>query len=236
MKQYDKEKPLISLHIPKCGGTSIAYVLKQWYGVKYFSHYFQKHHANPPKYDLQPGMCIHGHFNTQKGFGVMEYYPEVDQFITFVREPLSVAVSNYHFWKQKARAKQIYRGDLKEGDLHDYKNLHDFFTLRPKSHLFTFLPFNLTEDNYKEIIHHHFVYIGIVEDMQTSLNCLADRLCFPAINLVHLNKSEHRGEELSNDIKNTFIQNNRLECEVYRYIRQIYKTPGRKFFDVLRFW
>lgn len=224
MRIYNKTKPLISLHIPKCGGTSLAHILKQWYGNKYYKHYFQQYQAKPPKHKLAPGICIHGHFNNEKGFGVMDYYPEIDQFITFVRDPLSIMISNYSFWKRKGRANQIRRGDLREGDVHDYKSINDFFVFRPISHLFKFMPFDLAFDNYKDILNKYFIYIGIVEDMQTSIDILADRLGFPAVEVVHLNKSEYEEAELSDAVKDEFIRNNALAFKVYNYIRQIYKN------------
>ena len=42
MKQYGKERPLISIHIPKCAGTSFVGVLKEYFGKKLYRHYFDE--------------------------------------------------------------------------------------------------------------------------------------------------------------------------------------------------
>src|SRR5262245_8731415 len=102
MKLYDPEKPLISLHIPKCGGTSFRAVLQHWFGPNLYRHCFYERLTKPPrKYDLEGGMCIHGHFNRKRQIGVSDYYPEVDQFITILRDPFEMTVSRYFYAKGK---------------------------------------------------------------------------------------------------------------------------------------
>jgi len=109
MKRYEKEYPLISIHIPKAGGTSFTSVLRTWFGKRLYLHYFDpKHGTMPRKRNIKPGffkrrfqkgVCIHGHFNKMRGFGVQDYYPEVNQFITVLRNPLELALSNYYYLK-----------------------------------------------------------------------------------------------------------------------------------------
>jgi len=150
MKSYEPKKALISLHIPKCGGQSFRRVLAGWFKDKFFIHYFQQYNRLPPLQQLKPGICIHGHFNQEKGFGTEDYYPSVDQFITVLRDPLEMAISNYFFWKKIARKRQLESGVLKVGSKDDYRNIEDFFSKRPKSHLLNFLPQGISEKNYKD--------------------------------------------------------------------------------------
>ena len=39
MKQYDRNKPLFAIHIPKTAGTSFRAILKAWYRKKLLLHY-----------------------------------------------------------------------------------------------------------------------------------------------------------------------------------------------------
>ena len=38
MIPYDPSQPLVSLHIPKTGGTSFTKVLEQWFGDRIYLH------------------------------------------------------------------------------------------------------------------------------------------------------------------------------------------------------
>jgi hypothetical protein len=223
MIKYDPAKPLISLHIPKCGGQSVRRVLKNRFGDNFYLHYFQKRNAMPEKYELEPGICIHGHFNKTKGFGVDDYYPGVEQIITFLRDPLEIVISNYFFWKRTARKRQIDLGYLKEGSKHDYRDIEDFFEKRPASHIPDFLPGNITLYNFKEVFEKRFVYTGIVEDMKTSLAIMGQKLGFECSEDVWINKSE-RNEKISPKTKERFIENNSLAYEIYNYAKKNHKS------------
>lgn len=221
MIKYNPAKPLISLHIPKCGGQSVRRILKTRFGENLYFHYYQDYSVLPPRYELNPGICIHGHFNNTRGFGVDDYYPGADQFITFLRDPLEIMLSNYFFWKRKARKKQIKTGFIKEGDEHDYRDIEDFFAKRPVSHIPNFLPKHLAESNYQEIFDEKFVYIGIVDDMRTSLKKLARKLGFKLAEEVWINKSE-RDEEVSQETGERFIAANAFAYEIYYYAKKNY--------------
>ncbi len=205
---------MISLHIPKCAGQSFREILEQWFGDAFHIHYFQQYNALPPKHELKPGMCIHGHFRRGRGFGVEDYYPSADQFITILRDPLDMMMSNYFYWKKKARARQLKSGTIKEGGEHDYKGIDDFFKKRPRSHIPDFMPREITENNLKEIVENYFIYIGVMEDLQASIHILARKLGSPPVTVPHLNRSG-RDEEVSPRVKDRFIRDNRLAYSIY---------------------
>ena len=79
-----------------------------------------------------------------------------------------------------------------------------------------FMPCEVTEHNFKEVINEFFVYIGIVEEIQTSVNVLAKKLDFKSIKIEHLNNSS-RDEIFPEDLEKRFITNNRLEYLIYNY-------------------
>ena len=225
MIAYDSAKPLISLHIPKCAGQSFRRVLEKWFENRFFVHYFQQHNACPPKYELKPGICIHGHFNRKRGFGAIDYYREVDQFVVVLRDPLEAAISNYFFWKTKERARQLKIGMITQGGKHDYKNIDDFFRKRPKSNMLDFMPREMTKENYKEILEMKFVWIGLVENLPESMEGLARRLGFAPVPLERVNASP-RDEELSVVLRQTFMRDNDLEFEIYHYVKKAMPSKG----------
>jgi hypothetical protein len=220
MRAYDPSKPLISLHIPKCAGQSFRGVLKKWFGDRLLFHYFQKRNAPPPRYPLQAGICIHGHFNTARGIGINDYYPH-EQLITVIRDPLEIHLSNYFYWKRKARGLQISRGQLNPGDEHDYRDINEFFLKRPKSHLLNYLPSDITPENYREIFETRFVWIGSVEQLSSSMEHLARMLGFKPIVVPRVNVSE-RTETLAPELRDSFIERTRFEFEIYQYAMKHY--------------
>lgn len=51
--EYNPKKPLISFHIPKCGGTTLGSYLKNWFKKGYHAHYYdEKKCQKPAKADL----------------------------------------------------------------------------------------------------------------------------------------------------------------------------------------
>lgn len=216
---YDSSKPLISLHVAKCAGQSFRRVLEQWFGDNFFIHYFQQYNTFPPKHVLRPGICIHGHFNHVKRRGVQDYYPEAEQFITVLRDPLEAAISHYFYWKTKVRPTQIKQGVIEAGGVRDYRNIDDFFTKRPKSMMLDFMPCNMSAENYKDIIETKFIWIGLVENLQLHVDRLATKLGFAKTAVERLNTAP-RNEELSSDIRRDFIRNSQLEFEIYDYVKE----------------
>jgi hypothetical protein len=226
MIAYSAQSPLLSLHIPKCAGQSFRRVLKTFFPERVFFHYFQKRNAPPDRYPPAAGICIHGHFDWHAEYGVEDYYPDARQFITVLRDPLQAAISNYFYWKEKARERQLRLGRFKAGDECDYRNIDDFFRQRPRSNLLRFLPRALSPNNYREFIESHFVWVGLVERLQTDVDRLAAILGVPTVAVSHLNAAVY-SEELSPSLRCDFMERNRFEFEIYAYMRSL-STAARR--------
>ena len=231
MKSYDPSKPIISLHVPKCAGTSFNIVLRKWFGRKLFLHYHNEKKNKPPKsYKItegifhkkaRKGICIHGHFNNSRGNGVNDYYPSVDQFISVIRDPIEIHLSNY-FYLKKLGSKAYRNGSLLKVADPTY-TIDDFFVEYPKSYLLSFFPIEIDSQNYCDVIHHKFVYICLAEDLQNSIDLLAYKIGKKSEKIPVSNIS-HRTEALSKKLKEKFIEENYFEFEIYNYVKKIYKT------------
>ena len=141
----------------------------------------------------------------------MDYYPEVDQYITILRDPFEIAMSNYYYVKRLGE--EAFRAGSPHrivGDINDHLKKYN------RSYLLQFMPYEITIDNYEEIFEKHFVYVGITEDLQASVDVLAGKLGFPSVKAVRLNISE-RNEKVSEEIKEEFISNNQLEYAIYHW-------------------
>lgn len=229
MREYDKGKPLISIHVPKCGGTSLTRVLRTWFGKRFYRHYFdEKNVRMPPRHRTKGALlrwrfrshvCIHGHFNKARGMGATEYYPESEQFITILRDPFEAALSNYFYGIKMGRGR--FRDGVQLSTTDQFKDIADYFRQR-RSYFLDYLPCEMTPDDYREILDRDFVYIGILEDMQTSINTLARKLGFPSAEAGYENISERR-EDVPKELREEFRSNHELEYAIYEFALQNYK-------------
>ena len=229
MRPYDPNTPLISIHIPKCGGTSFNEVLTTWFGRRLLLHYSEdKDDTLPPRRRLRrwfgsgwrPRVCVHGHFNASRGFGPQDYYPQINQFITFLRDPLEIMASNFFFVRrlgdQSYRRGQRHSLDEKYDGPLDYLVRHPLFMMQ-------FFPAEMNLDNYRSILEERFVYVGITEDMQTSVNVLAKRLGLQPVQIAERNVSP-RDFEIPAWLKEQYRQQYPLEYAIYDYTRDTYNS------------
>lgn len=227
MQNFDPNKSLIFIHVPKSGGRSVAEVAKAWFPGQFRPHYYNEQAAQmPPKHDLRAleaagtPPVIYGHFNKLRGFGVEQYYPDVDQFMTVLRDPLELMISNYFYvrkvaagWQDQSR---VPRGDLKDSIARDPVNMLNHF------------PRDVTLENYKDIIETYFVEVGLTEFLPESLRRMAEKTgkSFDPNSLEHRNATE-RDETVPDDIRDVFREAHPLEYAVYDYVRQRYESAGR---------
>lgn len=224
-KAYNPLKPLISIHIPKCAGTSFDAILKGWFGAGFHRHYFDEKNNLKPKKIYADGAiparpvrtCIHGHFNNKRQMGVFDYYPSADQYITIIRDPLELHISNYFFLKRRIRENQNYRNGSKQ-TLH-YHNIDDYLENTNSFMLFHF-PWELTQKNYEDILLAHFVHIGVLEKFQQSVDIIAQKLGVPPVP-VHRKNTAPRDETPSDRAKEKWLERHPLERSIYRLVLRL---------------
>ena len=241
MKTYNREKPLISIHIPKCAGSSFSKVLKTWFKGKYCRHYPDEINNKPPeKHDiytgfwskkLRPGICIHGHFNNNRGNGVYDYYPEADQFITILRDPFDLHVSIYFYVRRRAKIEGgVYWAGKPHPIIENNWNIEIYLRENKKSYICQFLPPNLTLDNYQQVLEDQFVFVGISEELQHSVDLLANKLGFPSIPVHHTNVSTW-DEPIPDNARGEFAENNPLEVAIYNYVKNNWENIFSEEYD-----
>lgn len=224
---YDRRKPLFSLHLPKCGGNSVASLLESFFGDRFHRHYYDEMHAKkPPRCTLGPDSCVHGHFDARRGVSVRDYYPEADQFITFVRDPFEARVSSYFFIRRLAREKSYF--DQGRPAIPELKSLEKFLLAGvdgsyDPSAWSPQLPMELTLADFRQKMESSFVYIGVVEDMDRSADVMAHRLGYEPVPGRHQNKTE-RDEEVDGSLRELFIRSHPLEYAIYEYALERYSA------------
>jgi hypothetical protein len=227
MLEYNPRRPLIVIHIPKAGGISTKVVFEQWYGDGLLDHYYDQQRGRmPPRRDLAAlhsaarPVVLHGHFNRLRGFGVEDYYPEANQFVTILRDPYELTISLYHHarreghaWKDKSR---IPRESLEE------------YLRKAKPNMLNHFPREVTLANYKDLIEEFFIAIGITERLGDSMAWIARKLgkTYDPSMLEHRNRGDGK-QRPADDLREIFMENNPLEFAVYHYaLERFNRTDG----------
>lgn len=220
MLQYDKTKPLFSLHIPKCGGTSFNKLLRRWFLLGYARHYYnQKTGKFPRKHTLHYKasgilpVCIHGHFDNRNNTELFNYYNEASQFITMLRNPLEIKVSMYNYILKSVENGSFYQKGQK---VNEFNMSVDDFVLNTEFVMKHFLPWKLTMENYKQVIHENFIHIGVMEELQQSVNVLADKLNKSPMEMPKVNVSGSKIQPEKETIK-LFKEKYPVEHAIYDY-------------------
>lgn len=203
-------------HIPKCGGNSVKKILSKWFNLilDYKDSYdnydaYANNKINLTGLSQTDLLC--GHFS-DKGMHIIQRYPilnnEEYRIITFLRDPIEVAQSLY--WYNKSIG--VKTAETPELAVSGYDNL-----------LSEIIP--CTWDNYKEVIDRYW-FVGICEDMQTSMDVLADMLGHESEDVPLLNTAA-RDTVLTPDIIREFKHKNRLDYRIYYYALERFQNLCR---------
>ncbi len=220
-------------HIPKCGGETVAELLRKWFLV------FRD--DKPSGFRgilpfitirrLRSYCCVHGHFHLD-GYRLWERYPFVYgnneyRIISFVRHPFNTIVSKYYYG---IKTGEINTEDvsLKQFVMSEY-DINDLYCMYPRrdkrfiDHMFgnrNYLANKLGCDihNYKERLDSYF-FIGILEHLNFSFQELAKRIgkSFVATN-VHRNRSKY-DKQYEDVSESEFRKRNELDYLIYDYVR-----------------
>jgi len=193
MKTYDPDFPLFSLHIPKCGGTSLLGALRKWFWRwRVIEHYRGKDEPLPATTKLTRKMVVHGHFNAGNNRGVLDYYPQADQFVTFLREPFDRYLSLWHFMP-KVAAENRRPGWVERRGGFEHALRHRARLQRAGRNFESFVWHFPQPPNFVDIgeqMDRSYVFVGVMERYQESLDALAAVLGKRRIDVVHLNATE----------------------------------------------
>ena len=215
MKQYDPNRPLIAIHVPKTAGISARGAFENWFAGNFHQHYYDEVAAQlPPRLNLKANkggspLCIFGHFNMNRGFGIPDYYPEVDQFVTILRDPLEMMVSNY-FYMRKVGTNWKDQSRVPTQDLEDFLKS---CTINMLNHF----PVKISDDNYRGVIDQYFVHIGFTENLDRSLKEIAAKLGVRDPEIIERKNVTPRDQEASQSVKADFRRRHPLEYSVYDY-------------------
>jgi len=222
MKTYNPNKPVISSHIPKCGGKSLLRVLASWFRHRLYVY--------KPNARVQPGIrfrffdlfrvgyCFHGHFDYSKGRGGSQVFPTIDQCFTFIRDPLEHALSFFYYNKFRKRDPVDLRlTGIKDGLV--IRDVDEFLETQQG-----FLSYYIPSEYWSnpDQLSNYYLHIGIVEDYQASLNILARKLGKQPISLPHINTTKRNATPSESSVK-IFRERAANEYNFYNKILELHQ-------------
>lgn len=227
MIAYDPARPLVFIHVPKCAGTSVRQVVSNWFRPNFVPHYFReaKGHLSPlPDIDwsrpLKAPLCIYGHFNRARGFGIEHRCAEASQFATILRDPFEVSVSTYHY---TLRARDTWQdaSRIPTAPLVEYLRT-------AQSTMLNHFPAPVRWDNYKEMMDELFVFVGLAHRLDAALARLAHVLGQAAPDEVPHRNATRRDARIDPSemaaLRSDFRARHALEYAVWDYAQSLWEN------------
>src|SRR5690606_17447036 len=141
---------------PKTAGAAVRQVFMRWFPGLVLHYFNERMGTMPARRQLAPGAVVYGHFNRLRGFGVPDYYPQVRQFITILRDPFEMALSGYFYTRKVAGE---WKGKPALGAIETI--------VKAPLNMLNHFPVEVTEANYREVID-RFLFVGITEQLEES--------------------------------------------------------------------
>lgn len=183
---------LVSIHIPKTGGSTFTAILKHIYADK-----LQLAYGDQRDVIRTHPQCFHGHKIIKK-FSQDVYLLENAKWITFLRNPLNSAISlyYYHLGKRVLDLEQwLLHADKTKGYNHNRYNKQ----------------LAKCGKTWEE-----FDFIGVTEHYAASLNKISELLVWPEINYQSKNIGSYTSPNLSADVVAEFEELNQQDYILYR--------------------
>ena len=157
---------IISVHVPKCAGTSFRHALREYYGDGLWLNYGTIFSREQFRAELIPAgtLCIHGHFFAD----AFDDLRQERRLITWVRHPVDRLVSNYYHFLRSPDMRDDCCRALYEKKL----NLRQFAELDwMRNEATRYLANKSVAD---------FAFIGIAERFNESLRVFVEKFSCPS--------------------------------------------------------
>lgn len=210
-------------HIPKTGGNSVRETFAQWFNlVRHYRPGWGM--VRMPRFDLEgldSASMLCGHFEVE-GNRLRGDYGDVFsnpgyRVITFVRDPLEIAVSLHFFESRHQSGNEGWEpGTLEERVLRRAPN-------------FMARMMQCDESNWQAVVDAYW-FVGVTEDLQRSCDALAWRLGKPRVAVGRKNVTT-RERELDPEVFGEFFQRNTLDYKIYHYCLLRHAAELRRMTD-----
>ncbi|MFZ2452116.1 MAG: sulfotransferase family 2 domain-containing protein [Methylovulum miyakonense] len=213
---------LVSVHIPKTGGTSFQEFLKLHFKEGLFLDYVDKPMSKDSDTRNREAMenqansknctydCVHGHFLPVK-YDVAE---KNNVFAVWFRDPVERVISRFYHGKRNVNGHLVTES----------MSLEEFCEIERLNNLYEKYLWNFSINK--------FDFIGITEDYDNSLQLFRKQLGINALGRFHANANPNKMKntyEITTDLRKTIFNANRQDYEIYREALDINNKLKKKF-------
>jgi hypothetical protein len=211
---------VLSLHIPKTAGLTFSRLLAEVFREDFYRTYWEITNCRG---EIMPDFpanarCIHGHINPDM---LLTRFPSA-LLVTWVREPVQRLASLYHYWRREPDWRHPLCQTLHEQRL----SLLDFARQEAAR--------NEMSRYFGRLRPVDFSFIGIFEDLPTSLERFFQQFDLPPLPISHGHRNPERGSdcyELSASERAEIAMLNSVDEALYREcvarFRREHRAPDR---------
>ena len=214
---------IISVHTPKCGGSSFRALLENHYRENFIADYSDKPINKPAEERIESAekfkthlildsykkqnSCIHGHFLPYKYSDLLSL-PNVT-FITWLRDPLERLASHFHYWKRtENNDNKANFGAFRKKVKKENWSFEKFCLCSELQNIYSSLFYNFPIDQFE--------FIGITEYFNSEINYFSS---------TYLNKKieEIPNRNVNTDKKEAYFKDPKLIAAVKAFHLEDYK-------------
>lgn len=209
------ELKLISIHVPKSGGTSFRASLDQVYGSEAVQTAYVDR-ALRQRLIIRPGVrVLHGHINLTDYQRLILDYPEfIDlPLVSWIRNPIERVISEYFYMRGVLQNQlQAYENETPTLKNRMIRSIDEFALHHGSRNAFSrFI-------NLEHIKMGKYVFIGEVEDYSNDFDKLRMKFGWqPSINPQFVNRTKVK-KEVGSEIKKRIADLNEEDMSLYDYI------------------
>ena len=202
----DVNNPLVHLHIPKTGGSSLLQLWYAWFGKERLMRID----------NYKPGSdfsVLWGHFANPRNRGVDRLVPCPRRLVTFIRNPFDQALSTYYY----LTAEQSNPMNML-GRHYEFENVRDFIENGPADMQLEFMPRREYPVGLKD-----FFFVGCVDHMQKCATALGKLFGKHDVVIPHVLRSKY-SEGVPRDLEDAFKQKNKASYVLYEWVKEYWDS------------
>jgi hypothetical protein len=208
LENYFKS-PIISLHVPKCGGTSLQNIFYKCISQKFkILQYYPDIGVFLPQDWKEERTIIHGHFVRWKNQAVEDICPDTSKFITLIRDPYDTCVSAYNYGKMTAKEWALKI------------NFHDFikwWLQNPYGPLLGALPLWEKSDSVEKYVD-KFLVIGVLNQFDQYVEMISKLFHIDTVELQKSNVSDKKTD--LPDLRDELIKAHPRDFEFFNFVNK----------------